>query len=105
MTSGAWRCVPCAQVGLHVLYEMIPRPMLVARPQLCHTSLKAVTPSSAQARMKDFGWTTVWLKQSVRPAALAPEVADEGLDDEPQAAIGRVTAISIAADTAAGIGL
>src|SRR5690242_12584845 len=98
MTSGAWRCVPFAQVGLQVLYEMIPRPMLVAWPQLCHTSLKAVTLPSEQARIKDFGWTTVRLKQSARPAVLGPELADEGLDDEPQAAIGRVTAISIAAD-------
>jgi hypothetical protein len=79
--------------------------MLVAWPQLCHTSLKAVTLSSAQARMKDFGRTTVWLKQSARPAVLAPEVADEGLDDEPQAAVSRATAISIAADMAASIGL
>jgi hypothetical protein len=33
------------------------------------------------------------------------EAPDEGLDDELQAAIGRVTAISTAADTAASIGL
>jgi hypothetical protein len=74
-----------------------------------------VTVLSPQARRKDFGWTTVWLKQLVRPAVLVPAVADEGLDelatpdvgldDEPQAAIGRVTAISMAADMAASIGL
>jgi hypothetical protein len=89
--------------------------MLVAWPQLCHTNFKAVTVPSPQARSKDFGWTTVWLKQLVSPAALAPEVADEGLgepetlderlDDEPQAAIGRVTTINTAAHTAASIGL
>jgi hypothetical protein len=94
---------------------MVPRPVLVARPQPCHTSPEAVTVPSPQARSKDFGWTTVWLKQLVRPAVLAPEVADEGLDepetpderldDEPQAAIGRVTAISTAAGIAASIGL
>jgi hypothetical protein len=93
---------------------MIPRPVLVAWPQPCHTSIKAATVPSAHARSKDFGWTTVWLKQSVRPAVLALEVAVEGLDepetpgerldDEPQAAIGRVPAISIPADTAASIG-
>jgi hypothetical protein len=94
---------------------MIPRPVLVAWPQPCHTSFEAVTVPSPQARSKDFGWTTVWLKQLVRPAVLAPAVADEGpeelatpdggLDDEPQAAIGRATAISMATDMVASIGL
>lgn len=94
---------------------MIPRPVLVAWPQPCHTRSEALTVPSPQARSKAFGWTTVWLKQSVRPAVLALEVADEGLDepetpdeglaDEPQAAIGRVTAISTVADTAASTGL
>lgn len=86
---------------------MVPRPVLVACPQPCHTSPEALTVPSPQARSKDLGWTTVWLEQSVRPAVRVPEVADEGLggglDDEPQAAIGRVPAISTDADTAASI--